>query len=303
MAKQAEKPKRMELDVAPAPEAREALTLRQQATSIVVVDRQSHMAALEFIKGAKQLKRKIEEHWSRITRSVDEMKRNLLNFKREDLAPVEDAITRVERLAIDYENVERRRQAEKQEQERRDAEERSRLERQQELARLEREALKREASSPELSERETTFVAAYVYGIGTRGDAFNSATRAGYADPLKAGSRLIGSEKIQKAIAAKREAVAIREQAEARKAAPVEVVVREVESELGKVAGTSTRTTYSAKIVDLAKFQAAVLDGTIPFDYVDPNGPALNQAAKRLGGLFESAFPGCELVKKQGIAG
>lgn len=304
-AKQESKPKRIELDIAPAPEAREALTLKQQAGELVIVDRATHSQALEFIKGAKQLRRKIEEHWSRITRSVDEMKRNLLNYKREDLQPVEDAIARAERIALDYETAERRRIAEEEERRRREEEERATAARQAEIERLEREALKAEASSPDLSAREQKFVDAYVGGNGRAGDVFQAAKFAGFADPLKSGSKLIGTPKIQKAIAAARQAVEIRKQAEARRDAPLEVETVAVESELGKAAGVSSRTYYSAVIVDLAKFEAAVKSGAIGFEFVEPNQSALNEAAKRIkkASIFGQAFPGVELRERKGIAG
>ena len=89
----------VQLDIQPSPDAGEAITLRQQATQIVIVDKASHTRALEFTRGAKQLKRKIEDHWMRITRNVDDLKRNLLDLKRADLEPVEAALGEIGRAS------------------------------------------------------------------------------------------------------------------------------------------------------------------------------------------------------------
>jgi hypothetical protein len=40
-------------------EANQALSLRDQATALAVIDKPSHQAALEFLRGAKSLKRVI----------------------------------------------------------------------------------------------------------------------------------------------------------------------------------------------------------------------------------------------------
>ena len=292
-------PKRMTFDVSPSPEAIEGLTLRQEATLIVVKDQISHSYALQFIRDTKQLKRRIEDHWSRTTRLIDNLKKDLLNLKRDDLAPVEQAISIAESVALDYEARERRRAQEEQDRQRREAEQRAREDREAELARFEREALKAEQSSAALSAREQIFAQAVEQGHGHQA----AAKLAGFAEPLKAAERLMSTPKIVKAIAAMQSAKEIRQQAAAKREQPLDVVTRKVEANLGKAAGTSTRMYYSCKVVDLTKFRAALLAGVIPIDSVAPDASKLNDQATALKELFEQAYPGCQLIKTPRIAG
>jgi hypothetical protein len=296
-------PAALNIDLRPAPEATQALTLREQANALIVSDRDSHTAALEFVRGAKQLKRAIEDHWSRITRSIDDLKRNMLTLKQQDLAPVEDALIRAGLVALTYENAERERQRVELERQRQENEARARREREAETARLEAQALEAEESSADLSAREQAFVMAYVSGIGARGDARVAAERAGYKDADKQAARLLATEKIQKAIFAKRQAIELREQAAAQQAKPLDVVAPKVESNLGKAAGVSTRLTYSGECLDFDALFDAVAAGRAPRSVLMVNGPELNAEARSLKESFEQAFPGCRLVKKQGLAG
>ena len=151
------KAKALSVDIAPSPDAGEAITLRQQAAMIVIDDRASHTQALEFVRGAKQLKRKIEDHWVRITRNVDDLKRNLLDLKRADLEPVEMALTQIDGRIVDYVNAEQRRQREEEDRQRKANEAQARLDRERELARQEQEAADLEAQSPTLSAREAEY--------------------------------------------------------------------------------------------------------------------------------------------------
>lgn len=288
------------IDITPSAEAGEALTLRQQAGALVVIDRDSHANALEFIRGAKQLQRKIEEHWSRITRSVDDLKKNLLTLKRQDLAPVEDAIKSATAVALSYETIERERVRVEEERVRREAEATARVKREKEQRELEQAALKAEAGSKDLSEREQTFVDFYVRGSS----AEKAAGLAGYKDPAGQATRLLATPKIVKAIAATRTAAEIRTQAAAKREAPLDVApTQKVESQLGKAAGVRTTTNYSAAVDDLTKFRALYMAGKLPIEAAIPDPVYLNGQAVALKDTFEAAFPGCRLVKKTGIAG
>lgn len=292
--------KTMAIDIASPPEAGEALTLRKEALGLMVTDRASHGDALEFIRGCKQLKRKIDDHWSRITRSVDDLKRNLLTMKRTDLEPVESAIAMVEKRALDYDNEQRRREQEAADAARRQAEADAKAKRERELAEHEAQALKFEQDSPTLSAREQVFVQQLLAGVAhTR-----AAQIAGYADAEKQGARLMASQKIIDAVQAKRTAAAIRQQAEAHRQAPLQTVqAKPVESQRAKTVGVRVTTTRSAEVVNLDALIDAVIAGKAPRAALMANQVYLNQEAKQLQDTFESVYPGCRLVVTQGIAG
>lgn len=298
---------KMQIDLTPAPEARQALTLREQAGTLQVIDRDTHVHAMEFVRGAKQLHRTIKDHWSKIKRGIDELKRNMLTLEAEDLAPVEAAIAVASGQVLSYENRERERERIEAERRQREEQERAERQRQRELDRLEQARLKAEASSPDLSERETRFVALFCgesAAAGVKGDARQSAARAGYADPIKQGERLLNTKKIQAAISAKLRADELRQQQTALASAPLEVKeAPAVETRRGKVGGVSSATYYSAEVIDMKRFAQAVCDGTISFEHVLPNGPSLNDQARQLKETFEQAFPGCRLITRQGLRG
>ena len=294
------KPAQTVIDIAPSPDASQAVALRDSAVGLVIVDRASHQRGLEFIRGAKQLKRAIEEHWSRITRNVDDLKRNLLDLKRKDLDPVEAAIAIATKSTLQYQEVEDRRVREEEDRRRREAEEQAREDRERELAEQEARALRLEQDSPTLSNREAIFVEAKVSGLVDT----SAATRAGFKDPMNAGIRLMNTPKIRVAIAAKRQAQAIREQAAAVKEQPLEVKETEcVERHTGKVSGTRTVTTWSARVDDEDRLIEAVIAGTVPKGALMARQTFLTSQAEQLHQAFTSAYPGCTAVKKTTIAG
>ena len=289
------------IDITPSNEAQQGLALVTRAQALVVTDKRSHGDAKEFVQGAKKLKGVVEAHWKRITSTIDDTKRTLLKQKAEDVDPIESAISIVTTKVIDYENAEARRVREEEDRRRREAEAEARQRREHELAEQEAEALRLEAQSPKLSDREERFVSMVAGGLHTPQQA---AKAAGYADPNAAAVRLVTSKKIVDAIASRKAAAAIREQAEAAKAAPLDVQpIAPVVSNTAKVAGQSSRTYYSAEVVDVEALIDAVVAGTVPRSVLMVNQPALNQAAKDGPDVFEKLFPGCRLVKRQGLAG
>lgn len=289
------------LDITPPREAQQALTLPTQAEAIVVRDRVSHGAAKEFVRGAKQLKRVIEDHWSAITRRVDEMKRSLLELKARDLAPVTTAIALVEQRVLRYENEETRRVQEEEDRRRREAEATAQREREALLARQEREALALEAQSETLSSREQHFVDLVANGFNA---PIVAARAAGYKDPEKSAAKLMDTVKIVTAISGFKQAAAIRHEAEAKRRQPLDVdPIEPVEARVSKVAGQSTRTYYSGVVTDLDQLWAAAVDGLVPRSVFVVNQPAINEAATQLKERFEAAYPGCALHKRQGLSG
>lgn len=299
-------PKAISVDIAPSPDAGEAVSLHQQANMLEVVDKASHVEALEFLRGAKQLKRKIEDHWTRITRSVDDLKRNLLDLKRGDLAPVEAAIAVLDTRVVTFVNAEQRRIRDEEDRQRRENEERARQKLADDLARQEQEALDLEAQSPALSAREQAFADAF-FALGPQGvpsfeQAGAIARRVGYKNPIDTATKLLATPKILDYLASKRAAAALREQAAATKRAPLVVDAPVVESNLGKVAGTRMVTSYSCEVVDLEELIGAIRRGGDP-KTVKPDNVYLNRQAEMLKEAFEGAYPGCRLVKRQTVAG
>ena len=176
---------------------------------------------------------------------------------------------------------------------RREEEWKAREQREAELAQLEQQALDVEAASVDLSAREQHFVASYV----ATGNAEGAADAVEYKDPFKAAARLLSLPKIQAAIEAKRQAVALRNQKAAVAETPLDVQVPEVKPDLAKVG--SDRTTYSVEVFDARLFIEAVIGGrhAIPADTLMPNGPKLNEYGRSMRDLV-NRWPGCRLVKK-----
>jgi hypothetical protein len=67
-----------------------------------------------------------------------------------------------------------------------------------------------------------------------------------------------------------------------------------------KVAGISTRTTWSGEVTDKMALIKAVAEGRAPATLLDVNMPALNQMARALKG--EMSYPGTKAVATQNIA-
>lgn len=289
------------IDLSPSPEASKGGALIIAARALVVADKSTHGQAKLFIRDLKGSIRNIEDFHKRTKRAIDDLKRTVLQHERDDVAPFQEAITIIEPRVIAYENAEDLRVQQEQDRLRRAAEEDARQRREQELAEQEAEALRLEALSGNLSEREEEFISRVVAGCLPE----IAARQAGFKDPAGTANRLLKTLKIQNAIATRREANAIREQAIAQRAQPLTVrPVAAVESQTSKVAGTSTRTYYSADILDADKLIDMVIAGKVSRSVLLINQSWLNQQATDLKDAFESVYgPAARLVKKQGIAG
>ena len=304
------------IDLTPSPESSQAVALRTQADAIVIADKASHTAALEFLRGAKQLKRNIEAHWKRIKSTVDDLKRNLLSLERQDVAPVEGVIEVLNERINNYEREAERVRKETEDRLRREAEERGREDRQRQLDDLERAALTREAESEDLSERERRFVDLVASGSAT----VAAAEAVGYKDPEKAAARLMDRGKIKDAIQAKRDAAAIRTQASNVRSAPIATNVPAVKSEVGKVAGMRKVVTHRGVTetpeAEKALFDAVVecirngttfaKDGVtqiaIPFDVLKVDASKVNAYAKQLEAAI-ATWPGVTYTRDEQNAG
>jgi hypothetical protein len=291
--------RKLEITLQPSPEAAEGLQLRQLSTSIMVVDKKSHEEALLFIRGAKQVKRRVEEHFAKLKRMATTLHRSILDMERAELGPIEEAINAAEAPVLAFQAAEKRRVDEENEKRRREAEEQARKDREAVLRKMEAAALRAEADSDALSPREMAFAVKIVMGT----NEVVAAREAGYKDPSSAAARLMQTNKIIQAIASQRKAREIREQQQAERNRPLDVQTREVVRETAKVSGVRNTVTYSARVDDEQALWAAVVAGTVPSQAFKVDEVFLNSQARQLRESFESVFVGCALVKRDGIAG
>lgn len=226
----------------------------------------------------------LEQHWD-VTTVLSRMHRSLTAMRNRATAIRDQVKTRGNALHGAYERREQERVRKEAEEKRLAEERRLREQRQREQEEAERLALEAEANAPTLSDRETRFVEAYVCGLGVAGNAQAAAARVGYRDADKAAVKLLATEKVRAAIEAKRAAVAIREQAEAKRHAPIVAVAAETAAPQSQVAKAS-RVYYSCEVVDEAAFMAVVLDPTLRMRYNVPASvatyqqPVLNDIAR-----------------------
>lgn len=247
-----------------------------------------------FIKATTADRKEVESHWG-ITATISGFHRRMTAARSRATDALEEANNTANKLHNTYVETEKRRAAAEQERIRREAEDLARRQREEELARMEAEAVKREEASPNLSERERVFVE----NFHLRGDGIRAAQAAGFKDAAKTAARLLTLPKVMEAIRLKREAVAIREQATARKAEPVEVEVPTIRPNLAKApGGGSGRTTWSGELLDFDALMEAFLSGKhgIPRDVFMVNPVKLNEYARSLQSRLD-LWPGVRAKK------
>lgn len=242
-------------------------------------------------------KKEAEHFWSPITKLLHGAHRLMTGRRDRALKLLDEAQeigTRFHQQWVREEtertNAENRRRAQ-------EAEQAAQAERDIELAALEREAARREAASPDLSAREAAFVDLMV---GQNLAADLAATRAGFKWD-NAASRLLGMKKIQAAVKASREAKAVRDQATAIAAQPLQI--QDAIAERPQVGEAATdRRTWRGEIVDEQAFVAAVCEGRlgIPRDLLQINPKRLNEEARSLKELL-NRWPGVRAVYKDTI--
>lgn len=261
-------------------------------------DGASDKALVEKVRTITAAKREIEDHWQ-ITATVSRFHRRLTAARDRGVDVLEEASQLGTRLHNAYAEAERRRAREEEDRQRREAEERAKLDRERELARLEAAALEAEASSPDLSDREARFVDYYT---GPYSEPARAAQHAGYKNPDQAAAKLLSQDKILQAIAAKRDALRLREQATAKRTAPVEVESVRVQADVAK--GDTSR--WSGEVIDAGAFLAAVLDPLartrlgIPADVVTIDTVKLNEYARALHEQLDR-WPGVRAKKTTSI--
>jgi hypothetical protein len=253
-----------------------------------------------FIKDNSALRKRIEDHWS-ITTAVHAFHRKLTAARARGVQSVEEASTVAQRLHNSYVLEARRIAAEQEDKIRRAEEARQQAIRDRELAEMERQALAAEAAAAGLSEREENFVDRLVRTpVDVRPtEGPRAAALAGFKDSIAQAARLLGLEKIQRALQAKDEALAIREQALVTKSAPLDVQVERVAPAISRAAGASDRVTKSARLLDDGlRLRNAVISGNfgIPHDVLCVDEAKLNTYARSLGKRINE-WPGVQYVE------
>lgn len=255
-----------------------------------------------FIRECSMGKKGVTEHWE-ITSLIHGLHKRLVAARKRGEDANEEAANLAQRLHNQYVEQERRRAQEEEHRRRLEEQRKAEEARQAELADLEAKALAAESTSPDLSDRERTFV-----DLVAQGATHEIAARtSGFKDPKAQAARLIASPKILAALKAREDARAMRQQAQATRQKPVEIQDVRVTPNLQSV-GTD-RTTWSGEIFDgVALRNAAIEDEMlrrsgqkarygIPVDVLMCNPTVVNDHARSLHERID-AWPGCRHVKK-----
>lgn len=251
-------------------------------------------AVQTFTKGTSVTKKAAVDHWETLTSTLFGWHKRSVAGRQRTVQQIEEANAIGNRLHNAYVEAARRKAAEEQERVRCAAERKAQEERQRELDRLEAEAAAKEEASADLSEREQMFITTMLmYGDGQK-----AAKYAGYKNPFKAATRLLSLPKIQAAIKATQEALAIRQQAAATKEQPLDVQVETVRPDISRAEGAVDRTTHGYAVVDANLFIEAFRSGRygIPTECLQPAPKGLGELARSLHERLNT-IPGLRYVK------
>lgn len=258
------------------------------------------MALVQKIRNANVEWDVAKKHHEPVTSLFNAMHKRAVAWRKRPLDLLEQGINRGNLLHNNYAAEAERKAREEEDRKRREEEQRAREQRERELQASEDEAIRAEEASADLTARESAFVEAVVI---FRLDAIGAARRAGFKNPPKDAARLMGLVKIVNAIDGLKKARAIREQAKATAAAPLEVAP--VEKVKPEISGGS-RETRSAEVYDEKAFMAALLDPTqrlhfgIPAEIATFSQTKLNQQARTLDEQI-NRWPGVRLRKDRGV--
>ena len=293
------------IELAPFPEGDKALDFQRMAAGISVSDKESHKVGLEETRRGKALKRGIEEHWARVLRWLEDRKKDIRGIRDADMALVEPGLAHLNREVLAYEDVEKLRIEAEEARQRAEQERIAREKRQAELDALERQALEAEAESDALSDRERAFVQRVYAALGVDRASerwLNAAAKSCGFTQDNYGVRLMAREKIRSTLEAMQAAVALREQAAAVAEKPVQVQKVQVESQMAKVSGVRTVTTWTGEVTDRDMLIDAVMRGVADRKLLMPNQPAINELARALHAQLDR-IPGLRHVKTVTKAG
>jgi hypothetical protein len=274
----------------------EAGALLAHARTLTVPTSQAEDFALqEHVRKSRAVGKDIAEHWSPRKVFFDLNKRMIAGEQKAALLAATSAET-AQKLHNAFVEAESRRVREFQRQEQARLDREAEDARQREIDEMEAAAAKAEAESPELSDREAAYVAARARGVaaefavkgaGFKGDAFRTA------------ARLESNQKIAAAIVAATKAAAIRSQAAAVKAQPIEAPIAAVPESQAVTKGD--RVTWSAEVTDEQALIAAVIAGKhgIPWDILQVNPARLNTYARDMRTAL-NRWPGVRATERRG---
>ena len=247
------------------------------------------------IRLRREHKGKIETHWG-IAQAIHRLHKTVTARRAVGVGHDDAAIEIGTTLHNRWAEADRRRVAAEQEAARKAAEAEAQAERDREAAELERAALEAEAGSPELSARAHCFVQLFA-GQGVA--PADAARMAGFKNPDATAIRLLKLAKIATAIGAAHAALAARRQADAVKAAPLNVKPIEPVKAATAAGGVVYR---SAEVVDAVAFINAVIAGGhgIPVDVLQVNQVQLNAYARSLRDQL-NRWPGVRYIEDKGV--
>jgi hypothetical protein len=245
-----------------------------------------------LVKYARGRKKAAEENGA-ITQALSRLHKAFVAITRRSTSPWDEVIAIGTKLHNDYVAAEQRRAEAERRRLQEEEDRRAAAARQAELDELERQAAAAEEASPDLSDREARIVDALVNGSRRLAtvdatEVIRIASTVGYRRQPSAAC----ISKIVAAVEAQRSAKAIRSQAKATAAAPVEARTVEVKPNVQKVG--IERRTRSAILKDEQALIAAILKGApIPHTLLTINTTELNRQARELGELIND-WPGVE---------
>jgi hypothetical protein len=286
----------------------EAAALERQAKSELEAARRltpstsagEDVAIQKVVIAAADRNKEVETLWNPITQAFYRLHKTLTGARGRAFDANEETRKIGNRLHNDFVERKAREAREAEERDRRQKEQDAQAQRERELADAEAEAVKREKASPTLSDREEHFVRMVMGGTAPT----VAAKTAGFKTPGEAAIRLMAEGgKVDKAIAARRQAETIRNQAAAQAQKPLDVQVEEVKPDVQRATGAKDTTRHSAEIVDADKLIAACVQGGhgIPWDILAVKPAAVNEHAKTLKEKI-NAWPGVRYKKETGVS-
>lgn len=300
------------INLAPFPDEQAALAFKadaEQALACGLISAETHRSAQQLFRDGRRLKRAIEEHWSQVTRWLEDRKKDIRTIAAMDVEVVAPVTERLNTAILRYEEEDARRRRVQEERARQEQERQARERREADLAEMERQALAAEAASEDLSDRERAFVQRCHSSVGvnlTSERWLNDAARSCGFKQDGYGLALFKKPKIQYAIEAMKQARALREQAAAVAEKPIEIEQPRVEAQTAKVAGVRTHTSYTAECFDfdlfIDKFVAGEVDRLTFRTLAMPCVVAGNEMARALHENLDR-IPGWRHIKKVTKAG
>ena len=263
--------------------------------------RQEALSARDKRKGALA-------HWDPITSVLSKLHKRATSGRSRATDPLEEAEKFATRQHDTFERNEQRRAAEEQERIRREEEQKANEARERTLREFEEAALKAEESSPDLSARESRFIDFYI-GLNEKGErvgagmpAATAAARAEYKLATETASRLLASDKILKAIEARRAAHTMRTQIAVMREMPPAIDEQLVEAAAPQLNSGDSHTWTAVCLNEQALRDAAFEQPAlgIPRDVFKVDPAALNRYARQLEKQIER-WPGVRATRNTTI--